>query len=408
MDPKANLLWSNYREFSVKLGQEQICLVTNPGLPEWRLAAPSIQLLADHASLNPTAVVLLFGYHLGVLGVYWSRNLPKCQLSITDDNYSVLEMTRMTLESNEIFSVNLQTDIDLPEKLYQKYNAVIIQIPKGRQLARRWLVQAYNALVEGGNLYLAGANQSGIHSVIKDAHELYGSGRILAYKKGNRIAHFQKRTNDGPQPDWALSPGIAPHTWVEFSIPLPGHSLHILSLPGIFSCDHLDAGTELLLSVLQTPPGARILDIGCGNGIIGLYAAIQGAGRVDLVDNSLYAAAACRETINLNCITNAEVFTGEFLSPVNPNKYDLILSNPPFHSGHAVNYHFAQAMVSQAHQALNPGAQVVIVANRFIRYDRLIKEIFGNVSILAETGKFHVLCGLKSSQELSTTAQENK
>jgi 16S rRNA (guanine1207-N2)-methyltransferase len=397
MDLKANLPSANYHEFSVKLGQEQICLVTRPDLPEWRLIAPSIQLLTDHASLNPTDAVLLYGHQLGVLGVYWSRNLPKCQLSITDDNYSALEMTRMTLEANDIFSVNLLTYIDLPEELYQKYDTVIIQIPKGRQLARRWLVQAYHALVDGGKLYLSGPNQSGIQSVIKDAQELYGSGRILAYKKGNRIAHFHKRTINEPQPDWALSPGIAPHTWVEFSIPLPGHSLRIRSLPGIFSFDHLDAGTALLLSVLQTPPGAHILDIGCGYGIIGLYAAFQGAGRADLVDISLYAAAACRETINLNCITNAKVFAGEFFSPVSANKYDLILSNPPFHSGHAVNYHFAQSMISQAYQALNPGGQVVIVANRFIRYDRLIKEIFGNVSVLTETGKFHVLCGLKSS-----------
>ena len=85
------------------------------------------------------------------------------------------------------------------------------------------------------------------------------------------------------------------------------------------------------------------------------------------------------------------------MDPIGINKYDLILSNPPFHTGHAVDYQIAQAMISQSFQALNPGGQMIIVANRFIRYDRLIKEIFGNVSSLSESGKFHVLSGLKSS-----------
>jgi 16S rRNA (guanine1207-N2)-methyltransferase len=54
-------------------------------------------------------------------------------------------------------------------------------------------------------------------------------------------------------------------------------------------------------------------------------------------------------------------------------------------------------MIKQSFQALNPGGRMIIVANRFIRYDHLINEIFGNISILTESGKFHVLSGLKSS-----------
>jgi 16S rRNA (guanine1207-N2)-methyltransferase len=100
--------------------------------------------------------------------------------------------------------------------------------------------------------------------------------------------------------------------------------------------------------------------------------------------------------LTLNRITNAKVFAGDLLNPIGSNKYDLVLSNPPFHTDRAVDLQIAQALIDQSWQALNPGGQLIIVANRFIRYDHLIKAIFGNVSTLTESGKFHVLSGLKS------------
>ncbi len=389
--------YTRVRKFSVILGKEQIEVVSKPGLPEWEVVSPCVQLCVENVRIGPSNSVLLYGSHQGALGVYLARNLPKAQLSISDYDTVMLDVTRQTLSANHVSSVNILVDIDLPHTHDQGFDTVIIQIPKGRQLARRWLLQAYNALVFGGNLYLAGANKSGIQSVINDAQGLFGPGRILAYKKGNRIAHFIKNSGNMPETDWATSPGIAPNSWVEFSIPIANHTYQIRSLPGVFSSDHLDAGTEMLLNVTSIPPGGKILDVGCGYGIIGTFAAVQGAGLVHLIDNNLLATAACRETLTLNRVTNAEVFPGDLLSPVGSNLYDLILSNPPFHTGHAVDFQIAQAMIGQSFRALNPGGQMVIVANRFIRYNRLIEELFGNSSVLAESGKFYVLSGLKSS-----------
>lgn len=396
MKLKTTQPYEEVSQFSVRLGKEMIDVVSKPGLPDWYKVQPSTELLAEYPTINPTDSVLLHGCHQGALAVYLARNLPTGQLLITDNNHTALEMTQMTLAANHITSVNTLTDIELPQELYQKFNAIYLQIPKGRLLTRRWLVQTYHALIVGGNLYIAGSNNSGIQSVIKDAQELFGQGRILAYKKGNRVAQLIKKSAVEPVPVWAQIPGIAPETWFEFSITLSNYSFLIRSLPGVFSYDHLDKGTKMLLDVTKIPPGAKVLDVGCGYGILGLYAATEGAGLVHLVDNNLLAIASCRETINLNRITNAEVFVGDLLNPMGPNMYDLILSNPPFHTGHVVDYHIAQAIIDQSYQALNPDGQMIIVANRFIRYDNLIKAIFGNVSTLTESGKFHVLSGLKS------------
>ena len=384
------------RQISMVLGKESIEIVTRPGLSNWDRLSPSTELLVKYPSFHPSDTLLLFGCHQAALAVFLARVLSGDNLWVTDYDTVALEMARRTLSINQISTVRFLTDIDIPLSLHHKFDAVLMQNPKGRSLARRWLFQAHLALVEGGSLFIAGSNKSGIQSMIKDARELFKNESILAYKKGNRVARCTKKTASESMPEWTQIPGIAPGTWVEFIVELSSRTFRIHSLPGVFSHDHLDEGTKMLLSVVKIPAGARVLDVGCGYGVLGLYAAVEGAGLVHLTDNNLFAVASSCETLSLNHVTNAEVFAGDLLDPIGMNKYDLILSNPPFHSGHAVDYQIAQAMIRQSFQVLNPEGQMIIVANRFIRYDNLIKMIFGNVSTLAESGKFHVLSGLKS------------
>jgi 16S rRNA (guanine1207-N2)-methyltransferase len=385
------------QKYQVKLGNLQLEVFSYPALPDWEFSSPSARLIVENVVLRPVSRVLLFGCQQGTLAAYLARSLPAGQLTITDHNFTALEVSRQTLSANNAPAANILTNIELPSEYPQKFDLVIIQIPKGRLLTRRWLVQAHQALTMGGSIYIVGSNRAGIQSMIKDTQELFGPGRILAYKKGSRLVHFIKRLRENPLPDWVNSPGIAPHTWVEFSIPYSDHTFAIRSLPGVFSYDRLDEGTEMLLGAVNIPGGAKVLDAGCGYGIIGLYAAVHGAVLVHMVDNNLLAVEATRETLTVNSIKNAEVTAGDLLNMPFPDKYDLVLSNPPFHAGHAVDFQVAHALIENSNQALNPGGRLVIVANRFIRYDRLIQEIYGNISIVAETGKFHVLSGLKSS-----------
>jgi 16S rRNA (guanine1207-N2)-methyltransferase len=383
-------------KYLVKLGNLQLEIFSQPGIPNWELSSPLARMIVENIVFQPAGRVLFFGCHQGALPAYLALTITAGQLSITDHNFSALEITRLTLSANNTPEVDILEQIELPLGYEHSFNVVLIQIPKGRLLARRWLVQAYRALTDEGSLYIVGSNRLGIQSVVKDTQELFGPGRILAYKKGSRLAQFIKRVKDHPLPDWAELPGIAPHTWVEFSICFSNHTFEIRSLPGIFSYDHLDEGTEMLLGSVQIPVGAKVLDAGCGNGIIGLFAAVQGAGFVHLVDNNLLAVEASRQTLSVNGIQNAEVRAGDLLNPWFPDQYDLVLSNPPFHAGQAVDYQVAQDLIENSYQALNPGGRLIMVANRFIRYNRLIQEIYGNISILAESGKFHVLSGLKS------------
>jgi 16S rRNA (guanine1207-N2)-methyltransferase len=263
--------------------------------------------------------------------------------------------------------------------------------PPQRDLARRWLLEAYNALKPDGRLYLAGANRAGIQPIIADAAALFGSAGQIANRARQRVALARRISGAQPAPDWARVPGIAPASWYEFQVERRGQQLQIASRPGVFAYQHLDAGTAMLLDALEVPPGAAVLDLGCGSGIIGVMAAKLGAGSVDMVDNNFAAVAAARHNIALNQIANARVLAGDVLSRLAGRRYDLILSNPPFHSGKQTSYAVTRALISQARAALNPGGQMLLVANRFLTYEQELQAHFSRLTKLADDGRYQVV-----------------
>lgn len=391
---------SSYQEkqrLDFTLSQQRIAVISKPGLPDWIEILPATRLLAEIPSTQLAGNVLLFGCHQGALAVHLTRRLDQISLFCTDNSFLALELTQATLDANDISGVKILMDVDFPQEMISIVHAVIMQPPKGRKLSRRWLLQSYRVLGEGGSLFLAGANRSGIQSIIKDATELFGNSTLVAYKKGNRLASFIKSLPNRALPTWAAEPGIASGTWVEFELHLTGHLYQIKSLPGVFSFDRLDPGTAMLLDTVKNTEGARVLDVGCGYGIIGMAAAMNGSPSVEMVDSDLLAVASCQETLKANQISHATVRAGDLLDGLQDKKFDLILSNPPFHAGQAVDYQISEALIRQSYQHLDQGGQLVIVANRFIPYDRSIKEVFGSCSVLAASNKYQVLSGVKST-----------
>lgn len=103
---------------------------------------------------------------------------------------------------------------------------------------------------------------------------------------------------------------------------------------GVFATHGLDPGTSLLIESLELAPTARVLDLGTGWGPIGIAAA-QAApeGRVVMTDVNRRAVALARRNLRQNRIVNAEVRPGSLYRPVVGERFDAILSNPPYHVG---------------------------------------------------------------------------
>ena len=396
------------REFTASLCGQELHVISKPGLPHWDEVTPGIQLLAESVHLQKGGQVLLIGCGHGALGVALSRQANIDGLKMVDSHWCALRVAKMTMAINGFAYVPVEPlQYPLPAEFYK---TVVIDLPKGRKLARRWLVETWAALQPDGDLYLAGANPEGIQSVIQDARSLFGNSTILAYRKGCRVARMVKQSGAGDAPvqalpgwspgqaiAWAAEPGIARGSWIEFTASVCGETYPLRSLPGVFSSDRVDVGTALLLQHLprERVQGRWVLDFGCGYGLIGMAAARLGAAWVDMLDVDLSAVAAAQENCSRNKIPNAHALPSDVLEAVGTARYDLVLSNPPFHSGKQVEYGMAQTFIAHSHHILNPGGRLVLVANRFIRYDRLMKDVFSNIATLAETGRFHVLESLR-------------
>jgi 16S rRNA (guanine1207-N2)-methyltransferase len=372
---------------------------TKPGFSNWESVSPASELLLEAAGPERGAAfrrAALFGCGSGALAVALARQAPAARIDLIDISTVALDMAERTLRANGVQTATVCRAITLLPEQAGQMDMMLIDLPQGRALARRWLVEAAQLLRPGGRLILAGRNELGIQSVADDARALFGAANMFGYRRKCRAFVVPRQEVMPAAPEWASLPGIAPSTWHSVVAELAGAPRELASLPGTFSYERLDAGTALLLRAMPDAAGQKVADAGCGYGPLGLAAALGGAARVVMTDASTLAAAAAEENIRrLDLAATTTILAGDALAPLAGQRFDMLLSNPPFHAGKRVSYDVAELFVRQGRELIKPGGRLVIVANRFIRYDYLVREVFGQVEVLAHDRSYHVLAGLR-------------
>jgi 16S rRNA (guanine1207-N2)-methyltransferase len=159
----------------------------------------------------------------------------------------------------------------------------------------------------------------------------------------------------------------------EFAFRDHGRLLRVVSRPGVFSHRHVDPGARRLLAAAEPPTGARILDIGCGSGVVGLALAARDPHcQVHAVDSHARAVQCAREGAELNGLRNLTVelnATGEYGKP---SIYDLALANPPYYG----DFKIAERFVDAAHRSLKPrDGRVLIVTKWPLWYQECMAEL---------------------------------
>ena len=372
---------------SVTFAGKPYTLLTRPGLPDGGQLTPAVYLLAEHVSLDGVQRALLFGPGSGLWPLVLGTRYPACQLVLRDDHSLALGLTHASLQANGVSNAQALWQ-PYPTDARPEFPLIAMQLPKGRQLARRWLAEAHARLSPGGTLYLAGANALGVRPLLADAAQLFGDYSLLDFKKGSRLARFRALTSPSQLPEWLYEKGIAPNSWFSYPLHMGGHNLDVYTLPGVFSYQHLDPATALLLPHLGALHGQDVLDFGCGAGMIGLAAALAGAARVDFTDVDLAALACTRQNLTTAGISQARLYAGDGLEPVQAEQYDLIAVNPPFHAGKPVDLQVTTQFIHDCQARLKPGGRLLLVANRFLPYPALLQASFAHVERLEETGQY--------------------
>lgn len=148
----------------------------------------------------------------------------------------------------------------------------------------------------------------------------------------------------------------------EFDIALRGFNFRFTSDAGVFSRDGVDYGSRVLIEHMEIPPNARVLDIGCGYGPIGLTAArLAPQGHVTMIDINERAVELAKHNAKANGIHNVTFASSDLFSSVAGETYDVILTNPPIRAGKAV----VHQLFSESYQHLEAGgATWVVIQNK--------------------------------------------
>lgn len=266
-------------------------------------------------------------------------------------------------------------------------DAVALRAPREKQVALQLIHDAFQVLRLGGRLYLAGALRDGMKPYLQHAAGLFGGMQPLAMRKGCRVAL-------GIRPEAAAPPAdlLLDHEhFHRFTVEVRGMTIEIHSRPGVFAWDRLDEGTRVLAETLQAGPAGRVLDLGCGSGVVGVVAARLGAGHVTMLDADVVAVESARRTAAANGIEGCEVLLGDGASALPDASFDVVAVNPPFHLDRQTDTRTAERFIEDAHRVLRPGGRLFLVANRFLPYDRAIAATFGNAEAAYEDRSYRVL-----------------
>ncbi len=274
-----------------------------------------------------------------------------------------------------------------PQADKEKYQWLILNLPRQKALLGMMLECAAALLAEDGVLWLAGENKAGIKSADKLLKLHFGQVRKL--DNARHCTLYEASHSKNQQSFDALS------YRQQWALDCNHSSINITSYPGVFAHGRVDAGTALLLDALtQIDVTGDVLDFACGAGLIGAcIAASRPETNVTLLDTNALALRACEETLATNQLSGT-VLASDGLSEVK-GKFDFIISNPPIHAGVKTDNLMSQRLLDSAHEHINPGGMLVLVANLHLPYENWLSQRFKRCRELRANAHYKVIAAIK-------------
>lgn len=305
------------------------------------------------------------------------------QVYMSSDSWLAHEGTRANLQDNGLADaeVTLLTSIMSPAL---DVDTVLIKIPKSLALLEDQLHCLRPHLSPETRIFGAGMVKDIHTSTLQLFERILGPTTTSLARRKARLVHCQL--------DAALDPGTNPYPT---QYDLEGTDWSLSNRASVFSRERLDIGTRHLLAHIPASSEVReIVDLGCGNGVVGLVAAQRNPqGRLSFVDESFMATASAQDNwLALFGEARPAVFeTGDCLGQLAAGSADLILCNPPFHQHHAIADATAWRMFTESRRVLRSGGELLVVGNRHLAYHAKLGRLFGHCEVSGSDPKFVVL-----------------
>jgi len=264
-------------------------------------------------------------------------------------------------------------------------NLVLFRISKEKAVVNHLINVAAEQLKPGARLILLGDKSEGIKSYAKNGQKRLNGDRSESKLGGEswRVELTVGKTTGAPLDDQNYNQVREVANVSEYSL---------RSKPGVYGWKKIDLGSLQLIDRLPSMLGRelpvaseRVLDLGCGSGYLTLASCSQ-ATTITATDNNAAAIKATQATLQAAgleaevCLTNA----GEELA----SEYDLILCNPPFHSGFGIDYDLTDRFSKNAAKLLAAEGKACFVVNQHVPLKRIASSYFESVELDQDTGNF--------------------
>ncbi len=266
------------------------------------------------------------------------------------------------------------------------YDLVLIRIPKNQSFLEDILCHISHHLHSESQIvcgvmikHLAPQSFTLLNQYIGPTHT------SLAQKKARLLfSSFKGKQSESPYP---------------LQIEIKSFETPILNHSNLFSREKLDIGTRFFLDHIPKGNYKTILDLGCGNGLLGITAKkMNPSAQIIFSDESQMAIQSAMANFN-------HLFPSEREQPIfkwthcfeneAPCSVDLVLCNPPFHQGHSLNNGIAQQMFRDSQRVLTQEGVLRVIGNSHLNYPLILSKWFRKTKIVARNNKFTVTDAVK-------------
>ncbi|MDQ6968875.1 MAG: methyltransferase, partial [Mariprofundus sp.] len=266
------------------------------------------------------------------------------------------------------------------------YDLVLLLPSKNKQQTLGWMAAAMCLLCDGGTLIMACANIYGAKSYESSLQQL--AGNIISRSKSKCRIFSSRKSN-------ALDPALQKQ-WSDAALPKPVASHALVAQPGLFSWDHADTGSQLLMDHLPDNLAGNGMDLCCGYGLLSEYLL-----RTSAAITTLHLLEA--DALALGCATQntdswqqkVQAHWCDATSDELPAKLDWIVCNPPFHRGQTRDVELGQRIIRHACRALKRRGALYVVANRKLPYEALLQSELSHCQTIIEANGFKIIKGVR-------------
>lgn len=291
-------------------------------------------------------------------------------ISTSNSNYINYRYSKKNCEGTHSFGDIMQ------DALEGTYEQILFRITKSAQYNYSAVNRLLEKLTSDGQLFIAGGNKEGIKSVEKRLNQAAIPVTVFANGGGGRILQI-----DASDARITEEYDILP-TAYEFG----DTTLTVDTIPGLFSYGKSDKGSQLLLKHIPGMTGKKVLDLGCGSGILTKAALEKGVASVVATD--IHATALTVTGMNIQ--DERCTIVPSYIADELDQKFDIVLTNPPFHEGQKSNFSIGEEWLRMMRNVVDKRTVVYLVANNFLPYIGMGEKFFEKVERIAEGNGFSV------------------